>query len=121
MATDAAKNAAKVWEAEQIETSRGSLDARRSRSLDRGASAARADARDDARTPRDDQDDDDDHGLARRRDGITMTWRDLRYVVHPNGPSKPSKEVLRGLTGAALPRHVMALMGAFSRVVNAVS
>ena len=42
---------------------------------------------------------------------VTLTWHDVRYVVYPNGEKKPSREVLKGLTGAALPHHVMALMG----------
>lgn len=42
---------------------------------------------------------------------VTLTWHNLRYTVYPNGKTKPSKDVLKGLTGAALPHHVMALMG----------
>ena len=41
---------------------------------------------------------------------VTLTWHDLRYTVYPNGKTKPCKEVLKGLTGAALPHHVMAFM-----------
>ena len=42
---------------------------------------------------------------------MTLTWRELRYTVFPNGRDKAAKDVLKGLTGAVVPNHVMALMG----------
>lgn len=84
---------ARTWEREQASTSRGSLDARPRD----GPNASGATS---PSTP---------GGGA--HDTVTLAWRDLRYTVYPNGKKKPAKEVLKGISGAALPNHVIALMG----------
>ena len=45
--------------------------------------------------------------------GISITWRNLTYTVQigNNKKQKTSKKVLDDMTGAAMPRHFVALMG----------
>jgi hypothetical protein len=92
-------HAAKTWEAEvaATATSRGSVDVR---NVVAGRPAMGS------------------NGGASAKSQVTLTWHDLRYTVYPNGKKKPSLHVLKGLTGAALPHHVMALMGPTGRVVT---
>ena len=52
--------------------------------------------------------------------GTVLTWHDLRYTVYPNGKKKAHKDVLKGLTGAALPHHVLALMGPTGRALHSL-
>ena len=82
--------AAKTWEAEVAANSRVSLDAT---VAPRPAASSSSSSRSSTKSK------------------LTLTWHDLRYTVYPNGKKKPPKDVLKGLTGAALPFHVMALMG----------
>ena len=87
-----AADLARTWEREQASTSRGSLDAR----PHDGPNASGATSPSTG-------------GGA--HDTVTLAWRDIRYTVYPNGKKKPAKEVLKGISGAALPNHVIALMG----------
>jgi ABC-type multidrug transport system ATPase subunit len=89
----AAEEAARAWNAEIAATSRGSMDVQSSdsRTLD---PLERVGER-----------------KAQHRHHVTLTWRELRYTVFPNGRDKAAKDVLKGLTGAVVPNHVMALMG----------
>ena len=45
--------------------------------------------------------------------GISITWRNLTYTVQigNNKKQRTSKKVLDDMTGAAMPRHFVALMG----------
>ena len=89
----AAEEAARAWNAEIAATSRGSMDVQSSdsRTLDPLERVG-------------------EH-KAQHRHHVTLTWRELRYTVFPNGRDKAAKDVLKGLTGAVVPNHVMALMG----------
>ena len=83
----------RVWLAEQATTSRGSMDVDANGYGPKGAPITVA------------------GGFAQHKQTVTLAWRDLWYTVYPAGRDKPSRDILKGLSGAALPHHVMALMG----------
>ena len=83
----------RVWLAEQATTSRGSMDVDANGYGPKGAPITVA------------------GGFATHKQTVTLAWRDLWYTVYPAGRDKPSRDILKGLSGAALPHHVMALMG----------
>ena len=82
----------RVWRAEQATTSRGSMDVDANSYKPKGAPTVAS-------------------GFSQHKQTVTLAWRDLRYTVYPNGRDKPPRDILKGLSGAALPNHVMALMG----------
>ena len=83
----------RVWLAEQATTSRGSMDVDSNGYGPKGAPITVV------------------GGFAQHKQTVTLAWRDLWYTVYPAGRDKPSRDILKGLSGAALTHHVMALMG----------